>query len=464
GDGGDPAARRSAACPDHRGDRRRLAAPALREGRVLDVAAGMDGAGKCADGSADLEARIGRVRLLPRPLRRLEKLAIHPRFQPPISADQAGAAARRQAEAPSTMTKGNARLGNRLAARPFPSPGSMPRTAGQEILATPAPGRFPGVPWFMMEAILKARTLTTTLAAFAAAAAIGTAAPAWAFLACAVTDTGGVDDKGFNQYTWQGVQDAAKEGGFQTKLLESKAETDYVPNLNSFAKAKCDVIVTVGFLLGDATNQAAFLAGYLAAGMSKTGVLGTFGGINIGGPVTDFMDGFVWGAEYYNKQKGAKVKVLGWDPAKKDGVFVGDFSSIDKGKDIAKSMNDEGADIILPVAGKVGQGPAALAMELGADKLKVIGVDTDQYATDPDHKAVFLTSVLKRVDSTTKEAVTEAFKGTFKPGVIVGDLKSGGVALAPFHDLDAAVPADLKAEIEKIKAGIIDGSIKVGGM
>ncbi|HZP19846.1 MAG TPA: BMP family ABC transporter substrate-binding protein [Bauldia sp.] len=344
---------------------------------------------------------------------------------------------------------------------------------------------------------MKARTLTTTLAAFAAAAAIGTAAPAWAFLACAVTDTGGVDDKGFNQYTWQGVQDAAKEGGFQTKLLESKAETDYVPNLNSFAKAKCDVIVTVGFLLGDATkaaaeankdikftivdyaydppipnvlgqvyatNQAAFLAGYLAAGMSKTGVLGTFGGINIGGPVTDFMDGFVWGAEYYNKQKGAKVKVLGWDPAKKDGVFVGDFSSIDKGKDIAKSMNDEGADIILPVAGKVGQGPAALAMELGADKLKVIGVDTDQYATDPDHKAVFLTSVLKRVDSTTKEAVTEAFKGTFKPGVIVGDLKSGGVALAPFHDLDAAVPADLKAEIEKIKAGIIDGSIKVGGM
>ena len=88
-----------------------------------------------------------------------------------------------------------------------------------------------------------------------------------------------------------------------------------------------------------ATNQAAFLAGYLAAGMSKTGVIGTFGGINIGGPVTDFMDGFVWGADYYNKEKGTKVKVLGWDPAKKDGVFVGDFNSIDKGKDIAKSMD-----------------------------------------------------------------------------------------------------------------------------
>ena len=338
--------------------------------------------------------------------------------------------------------------------------------------------------------------MKTTIAAAIAAVAMGVSAPAWAFLACTVTDTGGADDKGFNQYTWQGVQDAAKEGGFDTKLLESKAETDYVPNLNSFVAAKCDIIVTVGFLLGDATkaaatanantkftivdyaydptlpnvlgqvyatNQAAFLAGYLAAGVTKTGVVGTFGGINIGGPVTDFMDGFVWGVDYYNKQKGKSVKVLGWDPAKKDGVFVGDFSSIDKGKEIAQSMMDEGADIILPVAGKVGQGPAALAAQVGIDKLKVIGVDTDQYNTDPDHKAVFLSSVMKKVDSTTKEAVTEAFKGTFKGGVIVGDLKSGGVALAPFHDLDAAVPADLKAELEKIKAGIIDGSIKVGG-
>ena len=343
---------------------------------------------------------------------------------------------------------------------------------------------------------MKSRAISVAFAALLAAVAIGASAPAWAFLACAVTDTGGVDDKGFNQYTWKGVQDAAKKGGFQTKLLESKAETDYVPNLNSFVTAKCDVIVTVGFLLGDATkaaatanpgikftivdfaydptipnvlgqvyatNQAAFLAGYLAAGVSKTGVVGTFGGINIGGPVTDFMDGFVWGVNYYNKQKGKTVKVLGWDPAKKDGVFVGDFSSIDKGKDIAKSMNDEGADVIMPVAGKVGQGPAALAAELGLDKLKVIGVDTDQFNTDPDHKKVFLTSVLKQVGTTTDTAVTEAFKGTFKGGVLVGDLKSGGVGIAPFHDLEKSVPAELKKEVEAISKGIIDGSIKVGG-
>jgi basic membrane protein A len=342
---------------------------------------------------------------------------------------------------------------------------------------------------------LKSRAISVTFAALLAATALGTTAPAWAFKACAVTDTGGVDDKGFNQYTWQGVQDAAKKGGFDAKVLESKAETDYVPNLNSFVTEKCDVIVTVGFLLGDATkaaatanpgikfsivdfaydptipnvlgqvyatNQAAFLAGYLAAGVSKTGTVGTFGGINIGPPVTDFMDGFVWGVNYYNKQKGKSVKVLGWDPVKKQGLFTGNFDSLDDGKAFAKNLNDEGADIVMPVAGKVGQGSAALAVELGLDKLKIIGVDTDQYMTDPDHKGVFLTSVQKQVGSTSATAVTEAFKGTFKGGVLVGDLKSGGVGVAPFHDFDAAIPAALKAELAKISKGIIDGSIKVG--
>jgi basic membrane protein A len=349
-----------------------------------------------------------------------------------------------------------------------------------------------------MEVALKNSVMSSVFATALAAAAIGAmTAPASAFLACAVTDTGGADDKGFNQYTWAGVQEAAKEGGFEAKLVESKAETDYVPNINSFLDAKCDIIVTIGFLMGDATktaaeahpdteftivdfaydppipnvlgqvyatNQGGFLAGYLAAGVSKTGVVGTFGGMHLPHAVTDFMDGYVWGVDYYNKQKGTSVKVLGWDPGKQDGVFVGDFSSLDKGKDIAKSMMDEGADVILPVAGGIGTAVAALAQEVGPDALKVIGVDTDQYNTDPDHSSVYLSSVLKRVDSTTKTAVTEAFDGSFKGGLIVGDLKSGGVDLAPFHDMDSAVPAELKDELAKIKAGIIDGSIKVGGM
>jgi basic membrane protein A len=336
------------------------------------------------------------------------------------------------------------------------------------------------------------------LTAFAAAAVLAVAtwqpAPAAAFSACQITDTGGVDDKGFNQTAWKGVQDAEKELGVEGKLLESKAETDYEPNINSFIGQNCDIIVTVGFLLGDATkkaaeanpnqkfsivdfaydptipnvlgqvyatDEAAFLAGYLAAGVSKSGVVGTFGGINIP-PVTIFMDGFLHGVNYYNKQKGKSVKVLGWDG--KEGLFTGNFNSLDDGRAFAKNLNDEGADIVMPVAGPVGQGSAALAAELGTDKLKIIGVDVDQTQTDPEHKAVFLTSVLKRMDSTTLSAIKSAQDGSFKGGVIVGTLKSGGVGIAPYHDLDSAVPAELKAEIEALSKGIQDGSVSVKGM
>jgi basic membrane protein A and related proteins len=343
---------------------------------------------------------------------------------------------------------------------------------------------------------LKTRAVTNTLAAILAVAAFGATAPAWAFLACAVTDVGGVDDKGFNASAWQGTQDGAKAAGGEAKLLQSKSEADYVPNLTSLLQAKCDIITTVGFLLGDATkasaeanpnqkftiidyaydptipnvlgqlystNQGGFVAGYLAASVSKTGVVGTFGGINVGPAVTDYMDGFVWGVDYYNKAKGKSVKVLGWDPVKKEGLFTGNFDSLDDGRTFAKNLNDEGADIVMPVAGKVGQGSAALAQELGPDALKIIGVDTDQYVSDPDHKSVFLTSALKNIAVTQAAAVKSAADGTFKGGVAIGDFANNGVGIAPYHDLDAAVPADLKAEIDKLVAGIKDGSIKVGG-
>lgn len=340
------------------------------------------------------------------------------------------------------------------------------------------------------------KVLSATFAAVLAAGAFGAmATPALAFKACQVTDTGGVDDKGFNQTAWKGVTDAQTALGIEGKVLESTAETDYIPNLNSFVGENCDIIITVGFLLGDATktvaeanpnvhfsivdfaydpvipnvlgqvyatDEAAFLAGYLAAGMSKTGTVGTFGGINIP-PVTIFMNGFYHGVQYYNAQKGTSVQVLGWNPATGEGLFTNNFSNLDDGRAFAKNLNDEGADIVMPVAGPVGLGSAALAAELGVDTLKIIGVDVDQYVTDPDHAGVYLTSVEKRMDSTVQAAIQAAMDGKFEGGVIVGTLASGGVALAPFHDLDGAVPAELKAELETIKAGIIDGSISVKG-
>ena len=337
---------------------------------------------------------------------------------------------------------------------------------------------------------LRSFLLNTGNAALVLAASTATAA---AFTACQVTDTGGIDDNSFNQTAWKGVQDAEAELGVTGRFLESQAETDYEANINSLLGGSCDVIVTVGVLLGDATktaaeqnpdqkfsivdfaydppipnvlgqvyatDEAAFLAGYLAAGVTQSGVLGVFGGINIP-PVTIFMDGFYHGVAYFNGQKGTTVSVLGWDPESREGLFTNNFESLDDGRAFAQNLYDEGADIVLPVAGPVGLGSAALADELGTDKLKIIGVDADLYFTDPAKQHVYLTSITKRMDATVLQVIKSAMEGTFEGGVLVGSLANGGVDLAPFHDMEDTVPDALKAELDTIRQGIIDGSIDV---
>lgn len=309
------------------------------------------------------------------------------------------------------------------------------------------------------------------------------------FKACQITDTGGIDDKSFNATAWKGVQDAMSELGIEGKYLESQQQTDYEKNINAFVEEGCDLIVTVGFLLGDATaegakknpdqkfsivdfaydpvipnvlgqvfstEQAGFLAGYVAAGVSKTGKIGTFGGIQIP-PVTVFMDGYALGAQYYNEKHGTSVEVLGWDPVAQTGLFTGNFESTDDGRTMGETLMDEGADIIMPVAGPVGLGTAAAAKERG--NVYIIGVDSDWYLTAPDYKDIILTSVMKNMDITTFQAIEMAMEGTFEGGVIVGNLENGGVGLAPFHDLESMVPADLVAELEQIKADVISGAV-----
>jgi basic membrane protein A len=334
---------------------------------------------------------------------------------------------------------------------------------------------------------------TSGCIALATALFLASASMASAFTACQVTDTGGIDDNSFNQTAWKGVEDAKEQLGIEGRFLESQAETDYEANINSLLGGQCDVIITVGFLLGDATkvaaeanpeqkfsivdfaydptvpnilgqvyatDEAAFMAGYLAAGMSQSGILGVFGGINIP-PVTIFMDGFYAGADYYNAQKGTSVTVLGWDPKAREGLFTNNFDSLDDGRAFAQNLYDEGADIVLPVAGPVGLGSATLAAELGTDKLKIIGVDADLYFTDPERKQVYLTSITKRMDATVFNVIKNAMEDKFEGGVLLGSLANGGVDLAPFHDMEDAVPEELKQELEAIRAGIIDGSIEV---
>ena len=308
-----------------------------------------------------------------------------------------------------------------------------------------------------------------------------------------MTDTGGIDDNSFNQTAWKGVLDAKADFGIEGRFLESQAETDYDANINSLIDGDCDIIITVGFLLGDATakaasanpdqpfsivdfaydpiienvlgqvyatDQAAFLAGYLAAGMTETKILGTFGGINIP-PVTIFMDGFVRGVQHWNEEKNDNVEVLGWDVEAREGLFTNNFDNLDDGRAFAQNLYDEGADIVLPVAGPVGLGAATLADELGTDKLKIIGVDADLYFTDAERQHVYLTSIMKRMDSTVRQVIERTMQGDFEGGLLVGTLENGGVDLAPLHDMEGSVPQELKDELAALRSGIIDGSISV---
>lgn len=320
-------------------------------------------------------------------------------------------------------------------------------------------------------------------------AACGGAAEEEAFKACQVTDVGGIDDKSFNATAYKGMQDAEAELGIEIAYLESQQQTDYERNINAFIDEGCDIIITVGFLLGDATaaaaeanpdqkfsivdyaydpaydnvvgqvfntNEAAFLAGYLAAGVTQTGVVGTFGGIQIP-TVTAFMDGFYLGVEYYNQQKGTSVQVLGWDPAAQTGLFTGNFESLDDGRALGESLMDEGADIILPVAGPVGLGTAAAAQERGG--VYIIGVDSDWTLTSPEFTDITLTSILKKMDVTTLEVIQDALEGTFEGGVVVGSLENEGVDLAPYHELESMVSSELQGELDTVRQGIIDGTI-----
>jgi basic membrane protein A len=311
------------------------------------------------------------------------------------------------------------------------------------------------------------------------------------FKACQVTDAGGIDDRSFNQTAYDGLLQAEEELGVETAFLESGGEEDYAPNIDALIAQDCDLVVTVGFLLGDATqaaaeanpdqdfaivdfaydapidnvkpllfntDEAAFLAGYLAAGTTTTGTVGTFGGINIPS-VTIFMDGFLNGINHHNTEKGTSVRLLGWDGS--DGLFTGDFEDQDKGRQQAQSLLDEGADIILPVAGPVGLGAAAAVRDNGT--AKVIWVDTDGCESAAEFCDLFLTSIEKKIDTAVLEAVRSAQEGELDGEPYFGTLENEGVALSPYNESEDDVPQELKDEVEALQESIISGEVSVGG-
>ena len=317
------------------------------------------------------------------------------------------------------------------------------------------------------------------------------------YKACASFDASGLGDKGFNDLAQKGLVDA-KAAGYETAFAEAKGATDYVANIQLLMDEGCQTIIIVGieqtqaaveatlanpdisFAQVDATwdetangptpanftgldfqiDEAATLAGYLAAGFSQSKILGTYGGEQYPG-VTRFMDGYYAGVEIYNERKGAQVSLLGWDAAKQIGTFVGGdnpWGDLAKGEQLAKQFIDQGADIVGPIAGATGN--ASIKAMAAANKW-AIGVDTDQALSLPAYAKAILTSAEKRIDVAVFDTITKNAGGDMGGENYVGTLANNGVALSPFHDLDAQIPSELKAEVEQLATDIASGTVKV---
>jgi basic membrane protein A len=335
------------------------------------------------------------------------------------------------------------------------------------------------------------------------------------YTACVAFDTGGLGDKNFNDLAKKGLEDAAA-AGYTTFFSEAQGATDYAANIQRLVDQGCQSIVTVGFLQSQATadaaaanpdvafsqvdtawneagpdfqmgtaddtprppnftgldyqiDQASMLAGYLAAGWSKSGKVGTYGGLAFPG-VTRFMDGLYAGVQYYNQQKGTTVAVVGWDGSLEDpsttGTFVGGSGGNDtwndpgKGEQFAKTFLDQGVDVVHPVAGSTGNGTIKAMHAAGK---WAIGVDADQWISLGDteyHKAI-LTSAQKAIDVSVVDVINKNAGGDPGGEDYSGTLANNGVLLAPFHDYDSQISAELKSEIETLRAAIADGSVTV---
>ncbi|MDE0199390.1 MAG: BMP family ABC transporter substrate-binding protein [Caldilineaceae bacterium] len=303
-----------------------------------------------------------------------------------------------------------------------------------------------------------------------------------------VTDVGRVNDRSFNQSAWEGVVEAAEVLGLaedDIKYIETQDAKDYADNMQQFIDAGYNVIVSVGFALGDATTTAAkenpdvffigvdqfqgeampnvaglifnedhsgYLAGVLAGSLSKTGTIAAVLGTDLVPPVVAFNEGYVAGAQSVN----ADINVISsYHPGEISQAFV----DPEWGAATAKQALDQGADVIFGAGGITGNG--ALQEIATADgtgeTVFCIGVDTDQWNTVPAAQPCLVSSAMKLITPGVVELVTLASQGEFPGGNYFGDAD-----LAPFHDFDDMIPQELKDLLEATKAGLIDGSIDTG--
>lgn len=302
---------------------------------------------------------------------------------------------------------------------------------------------------------------------------------------CLVTDVGRVNDGTFNQFAYEGMERAAEDFGLDVTFIETTAQTDYNANIQTCLNDEYDAVVTVGFLIADATREAAaanpdtyfigvdqffaeplpnlvgiqfredqagFLVGAMAALMTESDTIGGVYGIDIP-PVVKFRNGYEQGAMYINPD----ITVLG--------VYIDSFVAPDRGATAAEQFIGEGADVIFGAGGPTGSGAIRFAASEG---VMVIGVDQDEYFTtfgggETEGAEFLITSALKRVDNGVYqmlEALVNGGEGWPETSIYILEVANEGIGFAPAHD--AEVPEEVTEQVEEILAGLVDGSIETG--
>jgi len=318
-----------------------------------------------------------------------------------------------------------------------------------------------------------------------------------------VTDTGGVNDQAFNQLAWEGIQQASEELVFQAEFIESQQPTDYEANIDALATEGTNVIITTSSEMADATaikakqypdiqfaiidhayaptsgspycadtvsdcyadgglsnvtslmfaeEQAGFLAGVLAGGMSRSGFVCSV--TSIQPPAGDryvmsFRAGAVW-------QGGEEIRGMNnYINIQTQNDNMPNFTDPTEGQETAQGLIGDGCDVVFGVAAN---GALLAAQE---NNLMAIGADADQYNTVPEAQAALLSSAQKNVDVAVYNYLRTVVDGSVTAGISTGTLQNGGVGLAPFHDWDSQIPAELKARIQRASDGIVDGSITI---
>ncbi len=289
-----------------------------------------------------------------------------------------------------------------------------------------------------------------------------------------VFDSGGLGDKSFNDSANEGLKKAEKDFGIKAKYVQSASAKDYKQNITAMAQAGCNLVFAVGLNQADALKEVApqfpnvkfaivdgdvdapnvrslnfdeeqgsFLAGYLAANVTKTKKLGFVGGEELD-LIKKFLVGYTAGAYYANPT----VTVL---PAK----YVGDWDNVGIAHAEALQLFGSGADIVYHAAGRAGLGVLTAAKEQGK---YAIGVDSDQDDIDPGY---VLTSMIKRVDQAVYQTIEDTIQGKFTPGIKVYDLKSNGVGLSDMKYTKSKIDPKVLAGLSQVKQDIISGKIKV---